>query len=71
MSKPPGLQGGGNRFDPDRVQQKYSQTGIMTAGAVANVNAFEFLGVSNALGTAPPVRPLAVPRDELPGPLAY
>lgn len=44
----------------------------MTAGALANANAFEFLGCDrNALGTPLPVRALAVPREELPGPLAY
>ena len=32
----------------------------------------EFLGCDrNALGTPLPLRALAVPRDELPGPLAY
>jgi hypothetical protein len=42
----------------------------MTAGALANANAFEFLGVTG-MHWAQHVRALAVPRDELPGPSAY
>jgi len=67
---PPGLQGGGRHFDPDHVHQRYSQARIMTAGALANANAFEFLGVTG-MHWAQHVRALAVPRDELPGPSAY
>jgi hypothetical protein len=44
VSKPPALQAGGHRFDPDHVHQRYSQTRIMTADALAK--AFEFLGVT-------------------------
>jgi len=43
------LQAGGHRFDPGHVHQSYSQTGIMTASALANAKAFEFLGVTECI----------------------
>jgi hypothetical protein len=54
---------GGHRFDPDHVHQRYSQTRIMTAGALANANAFEFLGMTGmhwALLNCQDLQPISV-----------